>query len=76
MVQARSSRVGRPWGGRWLGLDHLLAKCALAHLAALYWRLKLELKADTNDINSSIDLYLTFMAFSSSECDLLTKRSQ
>jgi hypothetical protein len=26
--------VGRPWGGRWLGLDHLLAKCALAHLAA------------------------------------------
>ena len=34
MVQARSSRVGRPWGGRWLGLDNLLAKCALAHLAA------------------------------------------
>jgi hypothetical protein len=34
MVEARSSRVGRPWGGRWLGLDHLLAKCALAHLAA------------------------------------------
>jgi hypothetical protein len=34
MVQAGSSRVGRPWGGRWLGLDHLLAKCALALLAA------------------------------------------
>jgi hypothetical protein len=26
--------VGRPWGGRWHGLDHLLVKCALAHLAA------------------------------------------
>jgi hypothetical protein len=33
-MQARSSGVSRPWGGRWLGLDHLLAKCALAHLAA------------------------------------------
>ena len=27
-------QVGRPWGGRWLGLDLLLVKCALAHLAA------------------------------------------
>jgi hypothetical protein len=27
--------VGRPWGGRWLGLDQLLVKCALAHLAAV-----------------------------------------
>ena len=26
--------MGRPWGERWLGLDHLFAKCALAHLAA------------------------------------------
>ena len=34
MVQARSSRAGRPWGGRWLGLGHLLVKCALARLAA------------------------------------------
>jgi hypothetical protein len=28
-------QVGRPWGGRCLGLDHLLVKCALAHLAAI-----------------------------------------
>jgi hypothetical protein len=30
--------VSRPWGGRWLGLDHLLAECALAHLAASFLR--------------------------------------
>jgi hypothetical protein len=23
--------VGRPWDGRWLGLGHLLVKCAQAH---------------------------------------------
>jgi hypothetical protein len=27
--------VGCLWGGRWLGLNHLLVKCALAHLAVL-----------------------------------------
>jgi hypothetical protein len=50
--------VGRPWGGRWLGLDHLIVKYTLAHLAA---RTKKRIARDFTELNGQKAKVLTFL---------------